>query len=122
MSEEVTTYSANKELKNWLEKNHPDILEEALKITKERPNWDLQDACDEVDSSVYNYWSECEEEIAYQKPPLEEGYHTVVGHDLNHDCDHGACIGYELENGWTVYTYEEKPELISFHFERPREA
>lgn len=34
----------------------------------------------------------------------------------NEDCDHGECVGYEIkELGVTIFTYENKPALISFH-------
>ena len=51
-------------------------------------------------------------------PPVEfsaeEGYYTAETEE-SEDCDHGPCIGYNFDNGWIMWTYPEKPRLISFH-------
>lgn len=46
---------------------------------------------------------------------MDEGYHTITSIEKNTDCDHGPCTGYNLDNGWIVWFYDDKPDLISFH-------
>lgn len=48
---------------------------------------------------------------------IEEGYYDYSLSDIEHseDCDHGPCVGTTLSNGWIMWTYRDKPGLISFH-------
>lgn len=49
--------------------------------------------------------------------PMPEGYFTKIN-KLDVDCDHGPCTGYYIEElGLTVYIYDNKPDLISFHID-----
>ena len=45
---------------------------------------------------------------------VEEGYYTVETEE-SEDCDHGPCKGYTFENGWIMWTYPDKPDVVSFH-------
>lgn len=46
------------ELEEWLAKNYPDLLREAVKEMKARPGWDLADCVDLLDSQLYHCWCE----------------------------------------------------------------
>jgi hypothetical protein len=48
---------------------------------------------------------------------IEEGYYNYKINEIEHneDCDHGPCVGTSLSNGWIMWTYRDKPGLISFH-------
>jgi len=46
---------------------------------------------------------------------VEEGYYEIQHREHDTDCDHGPCIGYNFDNGWIMWTYPDKPHLVSFH-------
>jgi len=56
-------------LKTWLEKNDPQVLEKAEALMESTPDYDLQDAVDEVDSTVYQEWSSADypEQVFYDE-------------------------------------------------------
>lgn len=46
---------------------------------------------------------------------VEEGYYEIQSREHSTDCDHGPCVGYNFDNGWIMWTYTDKPHLVSFH-------
>jgi hypothetical protein len=46
----------------------------------------------------------------------DEGY-TDTTLEYGEDCDHGPYIGHSFGDGWIMFTYTDKPGLVSFHHE-----
>jgi hypothetical protein len=50
----------------------------------------------------------------------EEGY-TNTTPEYGEDCDHGPYVGHDFGDGWIMFTYTNKPGLVSFHYEGEEE-
>lgn len=92
-------------------------LEQATRLSdNEFVYGDRNDQGHEQSASVEYFKAYIEElERTRSAPSIEEGYHTVESEEESIDCDHGPCNGLNLDNGWIVWFYPEKPDLISFH-------
>jgi len=92
-------------------------LEQAIRLSdNENVYGDRDDQGHEQSASV-EYFKEYIEQLERKQsaPYVEEGYYTIESKEDSVDCDHGPCNGINLDNGWIVWTYPEKPDLISFH-------
>jgi hypothetical protein len=49
-----------------------------------------------------------------------EGYLETFP-EYGEDCDHGPYVGYDFGDGWVMFTYTNKPGLVSFHYEGEEE-